>query len=59
MKWEKKFDASIADRQMTKKKLNKTIDLNVRNVVNNNVHGDSEFFNVEKKLSKVDLYTGG
>jgi len=44
---------------MTKKKLNKTIDLNVRNVVNNNVHGDSEFFNVEKKLSKVDLYTGG
>lgn len=44
---------------MTKKKLNKTIDLNVRNVVNNNVHGDSEFFNLEKKLGKEDLYTGG
>jgi hypothetical protein len=59
MKHEKKFDKSVNERQLTKKHLNKTIDLNVRTVVNNNVHPDSDFFNVEKKLNNDSLYTGG
>ena len=37
----------------------KTTDLNQRTVVNNNVHHDSEFFDVEKKLKDESLYTGG
>lgn len=39
--------------------MSKTIDLNVRNIVNNNVHQESEFFNVEKRLADDSLYTGG
>jgi hypothetical protein len=39
--------------------MSKTIDLNVRNIVNNNVHQESEFFNVEKRLADDALYTGG
>jgi len=59
MKHEKKFDKVVGERQMTKKQLNKTIDLNVRTVVNNNVHPDSDFFNLEKKINNENLYTGG
>ena len=58
-KWEKKFAPAVADRANIKKTLQKTVDLNARNVVNNNVSPDSTFFDVERKLRDETLYTGG
>jgi hypothetical protein len=37
----------------------KSVDMNCRNVMNNNVQPDSEFINVDKTLSDAKLYTGG
>jgi hypothetical protein len=58
-KWEKKFSAAVADRANIKKHMMKTLDLNARNVVNGNVHADSEFFDVEKRLADHASFPGG
>ena len=54
-----KYQKVVTERQVEKKQLQKTIDMNQRTVANNNVHHDSEFFDAEKRLKDESLYTGG
>jgi len=37
----------------------KSVDMNCRNVLNNNVDHNSEFINVDRTLKDEKLYTGG